>query len=196
VIRSVQIVGLSLLALMAIQQTPARAADLYAPGNWPSLAADRKSAEKGDILTVVIYENATATNTASTGSKKNTKLSGSLSAGHSLDEHAALNWDGASGNQGATERSGQMVAQMSVVVDDVLANGDLLVSGSQLININGEKTTIKVKGRVRPADISPQNAVLSTRLADAMIDYDGSGFVSRSGKPGIISRLFNWMGLL
>jgi flagellar L-ring protein precursor FlgH len=196
VIGKVEFAGLILLVLIMLQPGQARAADLYSPGNWPSLAADRKSTQRGDILTVVIYENATATNSASTGSKKNSKLSGSISASPSLAEHAALNWDGASGNQGATERSGRMVAQMSVVVDNVLENGDLLVSGSQLININGEKTTIKLRGRVRPADISPQNAVLSSRLADAIIDYDGSGFVSRSGKPGIVTRIFNWMGLL
>lgn len=175
---------------------PAGAADLYAPGNWSALASDRKSAQQGDILTIVVYENATAQNTATSGSRKNRKIEGGISAGSAFNEQGGVRLDGSSDNEGSTGRSGRMVAQISAVVDEVLPNGDLRVSGSQFLNINGERTTIKVKGRVRPADISAGNAVLSSRLADAMIDYDGSGFVSRSGSPGLISRIFNWMGLL
>ena len=87
-----------------------------------------------------------------------------------------------------------MVAQISVTIVRVLPNGDFQVSGEQQLNINGDKTNIRIKGRVRQADIS-NNAVLSTRLADAVIDYDGTGFVSRSAKAGFLTRVFNWLGL-
>ena len=95
---------------------------------------------------------------------------------------------------GCTGRSGGMVAQISVTVESVLPNGDLKVAGEQQLNINGDKTNIRIRGRVRQADIS-NNAVLSNRLADAMIDYDGTGFVTNSAKPGLVARIFNWLGL-
>lgn len=175
---------------------PVSAKDLYSAGNFPALASDRRAAAPGDTITIVIYENASASNQAATGSKKSTKLNGSISVGSSLNENGALGLSGSSDNQGSTGRSGQMVAQMSATVEEVLPNGELKVGGEQTLNINGERTHIRIKGRVRPADISSSNAVLSSRLADAAIDYDGSGFVTRGSKPGIVSRIFNWLGLL
>lgn len=186
----------ALFLCMGLCAAPATAATLYAPGNWPALAADRRASQVGDILTILVYENATASNSASSGSTKSSKLDGRIAAGSSFDKSAGIGIGGSSDNQGSTGRSGRMVAQISATVEEVLPNGDLRVGGSQLLHLNGERTTIKVKGRVRAADISASNAVLSSRLADAQIDYDGTGFVSRSGRPGIVARIFNWLGLL
>jgi hypothetical protein len=69
---------------------------------------------------------------------------------------------------------------VTTLVDQVFPNGDLHVSGTQTLNLNGEKTDIRIQGRVRVADISADNSVLSSRLAEAKIDYTGSGFVTRS----------------
>ncbi len=88
---------------------------------------------------------------------------------------------------GQNGRSGQLLARISVVVDDVLPNGDLHVVGDQLININGEKTQIHLTGRVRRADIAGNNTVLSSALADATIVYGGPNGEHRQG---FLSRLF------
>jgi len=88
-----------------------------------------------------------------------------------------------------------MVAQISAVVDEVLPNGDLRVSGAQELNINRERTFIRVKGRIRAVDVTASNIVLSNRLADATIDYDGSGFLSKSAAPGLVARIFSWLGI-
>ncbi len=181
-------------AMLALAET-AQAADLYRHGSWPALASDRIAHQPGDALTIIVYENATAENSANNGSRKSSAIGGRLSAGMGFDQPAQLDMNGAMNNTATTGRSGQMIAQLSVVVDQVLPNGDLHVSGAELLTINGEKTKIRVVGRVRPADITSTNAVLSSRLAEAEIDYDGSGFVSRSAAPGIIARIFNWLGL-
>ena len=78
----------------------------------------------------------------------------------------------------------------------MLPNGDLRVAGDQTISINGEAAHIAIRGRVRRVDITSENVVLSTRLADVLIDYNGSGFVSRQAAPGPIARIFNWLGVL
>jgi len=185
------VTGLAALATSA----PAGATDLYKSGNWPSLASDRRAQALGDTLTVVIYETSSAVNSAQTGSSKKHRLSGQADAGGSTNS-ARLGLDGGFDGSGLTGRSGKLLAQISVTVDGVLPNGDLHVAGEQTLNISGERTFIRLQGRVRAADISNANAVASTRLADVMIDYDGSGYVSRSGKPGAATRIFNWLGLM
>lgn len=178
-----------------VSAEPASADTLYAHGGWAGLATDRSARRPGDLVTILVYESATASNSASSGSHKNSKLAATVSAGH-FGKSAGLDLDGGSADTGTTGRSGQMVAQISATVDAVDAGGDLDVSGQQLIHINGERTLIKLKGRLRPADISAANTALSSRLADAAIDYDGSGFVSRSARPGPLARLFSWLGLM
>lgn len=181
--------------IMGLCAASAHADDLYKSGSWPALASDRNARQVGDLLTILVYENASATNSASSGSAKSAKIEGSLSAGH-FSHAGNLSTSGSSDSNGTTGRSGQMVAQISATVQSVEPNGDFEIIGQQIIHINGERTLIKVKGHVRRADISSANTVLSTRLADAMIDYDGSGFVSRSARQGVVTRLFSWLGLL
>jgi flagellar L-ring protein precursor FlgH len=173
---------------------PAEADNLYASGNWSAMASDRIAHAVGDILTVVIYENASAQNSASSGSKRSSQAGGNLSSNTKFNYSGSLGIQNTSDDSGTTGRSGGMVAQISVTIVRVLPNGDFQVFGEQQLNINGDKTNIRIKGRVRQADIS-NNAVLSTRLADAVIDYDGTGFVSKSAKAGFLTRIFNWLGL-
>ena len=76
-----------------------------------------------------------------------------------------------------------------------MPNGDFLISGRQDIDVNGEARVVEVRGQIRPLDISPDNTIPSSRLANAQINYDGKGYVSRSGKPGIINRIFSFLGI-
>ncbi|HEY0959846.1 MAG TPA: flagellar basal body L-ring protein FlgH [Novosphingobium sp.] len=186
-----------IVASMLALDVPAGADDLYRSGTFSALASDRTAAAVGDLLTVVVYENATATNSASTSTKKNNNVAGRFAAGSGgLDESAGLSFGGNSDNVGSITRSGKMVAQIGAAVEEVLPNGDLRISGDQELFVAGERTHIRLKGRVRRADISAYNTVLSNRIADARIEYNGKGFASRGAKPGIISRVFNFLGLM
>lgn len=187
--------SLTLVCFAAFGLAGARAANLYTPSNFAAMTADRHAEKVGDSLTVIINESSTASNSAQNGATKSLNFSGQAStgtSGGSLAFGGASSFDG----NGQTGRTGKMVAQISVVVDGVLPNGDLHVAGDQSLNINGERTKIHLSGRVRLADISSTNAVLSTSLADAVIDYDGKGFLASSVKPGLVTRVFNWLGLL
>ena len=185
-----------LLAVCLLPAAPLQAADLYTRGNWSAMASDRNAHKVGDILQIEVAESAAATNTASNGSSRASNFGGQVSAGATFNEGGNLNLQSGSNTTGTTGRSGGIVAQVSATVDEVLPNGDLRVSGAQALNINGEQTNIRIKGLVRIADIAPDNTVLSSRLANATIDYDGSGFVSRSAAPGLVTRVFNWLGIL
>ena len=148
----------------------------------------------GDGLTILIQQSAESVNSAQSQAGRTTGLSGSLSAG-SLNESGGLSLGSNHRGSGELRRSDRIAAQLTVSVTQVLPNGDLIVEGSQWLRVNGNRTNIGVRGRVRTADISSQNTVLSIRVADATINYDGSGFVSRSAKPGLISRIFGFLGL-
>ena len=78
----------------------------------------------------------------------------------------------------------------------VESNGDLLVSGEQLLRVNDERQEIVLSGRVRQSDIGENNTIVSSRLADARISYVGDGALGEKQKPGIISRVLSWLGLL
>lgn len=195
------IFALSRITIVAtlVSVAAAHAADSSVASNWPSLASDRVARNVGDILTVVVYENSNATDSAENTVDKNTSLQGSLSTGNpssrGFAQSANVGLAHTSDNAGTTTRAGTMVGQISVTVDDVFPDGDLHVSGVQTIKVNGEQTRIAVKGRVRQADISASNVILSTSLADAAIEYDGAGLVSDSSKAGILTRVLNWVGL-
>ncbi|WP_375397084.1 flagellar basal body L-ring protein FlgH [uncultured Sphingomonas sp.] len=189
----IRLIIASVLVLFA-GASSAFAEDLYRRGNWSAMSADRKASVVGDILTVVVYENAQSSNSAKTDSKRNTQVGGSISGGR-LDESGGLQVGGGYSGGGAVTRSDKLVAQISVIVRGIRANGDLQVSGQQSMRINGENTLIGIEGIVRPEDIMADNRVLSNRLAEAKVIYGGKGFVALSAKPGLISRVFRFLGL-
>ncbi len=176
--------------------TPAFSTNLFPHDNWAALASDRRPERVGDTITIIISENQQASNTVRKGSRKRNAIDGKISAGKALNETASLSLGGTYDGEGTNARSDRVLAQLTATVTQVEPNGDLRVSGWQRLNINGESTNIKVSGRLRRDDISSENTVLSSRLADAMIDYNGRGFASRSAKPGVVTRLFNWLGIL
>jgi len=185
---------LPLAALLASLSAATGAEQLYEGGSWPALASDDKANGPGDIVIVLIQESAQASSRLQNNSSKNTDFGGSFAAG-GIDEGANLSLGGSYAGRGEVVRSEQFVASMSAQIAEILPNGDFLIEGKQLMLINGEETTIGVRGRIRPQDISPENAISSFRIADAQIDYDGKGFVSRSAKPGLINRILSFLGL-
>lgn len=188
------IIRLLLVGVACAGATPAAAQDLFRGGNWSSMAADRRGSAVGDAVTVVVQQAAEASNTTQNATRKSTDLGGSINGG-SLRESGQLSLGGGYTGRGEMRRSERLVAQLSVTITEVLPNGDYRILGEQRLHVNGEKTLIAVRGRIRPEDIRSDNSILSGRIADAEINYDGKGFVSRSAKPGLLNRLFSLLGL-
>lgn len=173
----------------------AGADSLYDPGQYRSLIADPRAFKLGDNLTVIITEFASITTTARTSTNKQGSVSGSVVGTNDTKQgEVSLEEDFSGG--GRIERSGKLVAQLTVVVEAIEGNGDLLVKGSQEIELNNEKQRIFLEGRVRPEDIGPNNTVLSTRLSQATISYTGKGLLAEKQRPGVLTRFLSWIGLL
>lgn len=92
--------------------------------------------------------------------------------------------------QGAYESNRNINLELTAVVTEVLANGNLIIEGNRDVSINGEKYNIKVSGIVRPIDISIFNVIQSSSIANANITLEGKGFLTRAGKRGWWNRIY------
>lgn len=182
----------ALLAAASLSITAA--AQEVRQNRWANVASDLKAAGVGDILTVVVYQSAEARNAADSGARRQRGVEGKI-RGRSHEESGEIDLNSNFAGHGESRRSESFITKISVSVADVLPNGDLTIAGEQIMKVNGEKTTIQIRGRVRPVDISSDNQILSTRIADAQINYHGEGFVSRNAKSGVIGWLFSALGL-
>lgn len=171
------------------------AKDLVDISNFRPLTADKNAVKVGDIVTLLIYEDAKA------GSSANLKDQSEfdVSAGASRDQ---LSWRYglgiASANSGdaTTQRNGFIKAHITVLVEAVDEYGLFKVSGIQKLKINDEEQVITVSGRLRKDDISATNTAISSRLLDAKISFTGEGTVSEGHDSGVINRLLRWLGFV
>lgn len=188
-------VHLGLLTLLVTIGVCAEAESLYNAERYRSLVSDRRALQKGDPLTVLIYETSSAQASAGTTTDRSTGISLSVK-GNSNTQSGGLDASTQFDGSGRIQRSGKLLAQLTVRVLDMEPNGLLVVGGDQNILINGEKQEIKIKGRIRSSDIGENNTVPSTKLADAEISYIGDGILGDHQRPGLISRILVWLGLL
>ena len=185
--------GMAILAL-TLTAAGSRAESLYDPGLYRSLGTDRKAARIGDVLTIQVVETSSASSAADTSTGRKSSIDAEFRLSRRPTTAGGLEGDSDFEGSGMTQRSGRLLAQMSVSVVDLAPNGDLYVRGDQLLTVNDEQQKIHVKGRVRPQDISPGNVVLSTRLAEAEIIYMGEGELAGRQRPAWWNRFLNWLG--
>lgn len=160
--------------------------------------ADQKAREVGDIVTIIICESSKASKSSTTNTSEKSGANGSLSEFFGLTNlPLKMGVEGASGyaGSGTTTRSGSMEARMSATIKQFLPNGNLILEGTRQVTVNDDIQEIILSGIVRPQDISSDNTILSTYLADAKIKYTGKGPAYQ--QPGIITRIiqtpFHWI---
>lgn len=171
------------------------------PRNF-SLYTDKKAMKVEDVITVLILEDSKAANDAKTSTDKSQDASVDLNpltmtwGGNPTEYTPKVGFGGGVSQkydgQGKTSRKGEVKATVSARIVAVYDNGNLLIEGNKEVEINSEKEILRVSGIVRPEDISPDNTILSEKIADARIQYTGQGDVHQAARPGLIARLINW----
>jgi flagellar L-ring protein precursor FlgH len=178
--------------LMGLGILPASAESLFNEATYKPLIRDHRARNIGQLLTVLIYESASSTTSAD--SDTNNALDVSINSGYDDTRHnATLGIGNNSSGGGTINRTGRLMASVSVTIEKILDSGEMIVKGEQSIEFNNENQYIHVEGRVRPEDIGADNTITSTRLADAKIRYVGEGLLGRSQEPGFITKFFNWI---
>jgi flagellar L-ring protein precursor FlgH len=182
---------LSALLLLLLAAGPAPAETII-PGAG-SIFSDHSALAVGDALTILIVESTQAAK--STLTKTHTGTSNDLGSNGRLDFLGSwgLSADNQSLGEGSTARRGDLHARITAKITEIDENGLLVVEGRRSVVVNGEDEIIILRGSVRPQDVLQNNTVFSTYLADASIEYSGKGVLASAERPGIISRIFNWI---
>jgi flagellar L-ring protein precursor FlgH len=181
------------MILMALTSSDAAAAQ----DSWLErpLFADHTAYRPGDLVTVIITESAAASATARTRTDKRDRLAANVRLPNDerddLDVSLGTEFNGG----GQIQRTGKLLARLAVVVDAVDLNGNLIISGEQDILVNNERQRIALSGVVRRADISPDNTIVSSRIANARIDFKGDGILARQQRPGLLGLIFRLLRL-
>ncbi len=178
---------------------PAANGSIYASAQNISLFEDRKARQVGDVLTVLLVEKTDAKKSAATNTKKDSSLSmpGPTLFGRPVTVGGTEVLDFDMGSQqafnggGGSSQSNALTGSVSVLVAQVLPNGNLVVRGEKQIDINRGSETVSIEGIVRPADIAFDNSVRSDRVANARIHYGGRGQVADANAQGWLGRFFN-----
>jgi flagellar L-ring protein precursor FlgH len=183
--------------------TPTTAGSLWTEGQG-SLFYDLKARNLGDIVTVAIYEQASASKEASTSSGRDSSASaditklfgletdiGNLSSAIDETELLSAGFKNNFSGTGKTSRKEDLVATLTTRVIEVFPNGNFRIAGGKTVTVNNEKQIIRLSGIIRPADISPANVVDSQHILDANIEYTGNGIISDKQRPGWMVRLLD-----
>jgi len=181
---------------------------LWRPERADNYAAlDVRAHFPGDLLTVIVQENSQGRKDASTDTSANSSMSASvdqffgipkasvgfLPKGFNPESIVTAETARQSDGEGETTRRGSLSASITVRVDAVDSTGNLYVRGDKVVSVNREQEHIILTGVVRPEDIASDNSVLSSRLADARIDYYGRGVIGDKQNVPLVHRLFDWL---
>jgi len=166
------------------------------------VALDLRAHGIDDVVTVLVNENANAVSTgttktqrASSASSSTTALGGTLSAANPLANLLNTNNNTQLNGQGTTSRQTTLSATLTARVTDVLPNGYLVIEGSKTVLVNSENQVVKLRGVVRPVDLSTANVVPSDSVAEMELQINGKGVVNDSiRRPNFLYRLL--LGLL
>ncbi|MBF0410729.1 MAG: flagellar basal body L-ring protein FlgH [Candidatus Riflebacteria bacterium] len=153
----------------------------------------------GDIVTVMVSEETTAQQSASTNTVDDSQLEIKSSPEIPVfkkfvnqlvgKNEVKNNWRG----NGETTRSGKLAGTVTTRVLEVLKNGSLILEGFRSIRVNKETQLLKVRGIARPQDIDSTNTINSKLLAEAEIKYEGKGSVGSTQRPGLMTKISNFI---
>ncbi|MEO0676935.1 MAG: flagellar basal body L-ring protein FlgH [Pseudomonadota bacterium] len=159
-----------------------------APGFF---ASDRRARSVGDILTVDFRERFTARKSQGTQTSRSDAFEitppGILGLDLEPGDLSGSTTRGFSGD-GSASQSNSFTGRVSVSVVRVLPGGNLEIQGQKKLTLNNGQEYIRVRGLVRPMDISADNIVPSDRIAHAEIKYVGAGDVADTARKGWLRR--------
>lgn len=207
-------------ALPGVPANPltARAALTLAPPNAKDntlllrvspLAVDLPSPEKirvHDQVTIIIRETKTAVTDAKLDSKKDWSLDSELKKWISLDncELGAHDFENGTpavlfdykddySGDGKYDRRDELTTRVQATVLDVKPNGTLVLEATKSVQIDDEGYDVQLTGTCRSQDVTPQNSILSTQIADLSISVVHKGAVRDATRRGWLKRGLDWL---
>lgn len=180
----------------SLQPPPAATGSLYQARYTSGLYTDQQARRVGDLITVIFDEQYQSSKSAQTKADKSS--ANSMSAGsilgstpgfRNLNLGVETSADRQFSGKGEADRSNSLSGQISVTVAEVLPNGVLRIRGEKWLTLSEGDEYIRIAGMIRPQDISPDNTVVSSKVADARISFGGRGSLNNSTKQGWMDRV-------
>lgn len=170
---------------------------IYQDSQASSLYSDIRAHRVGDIITITLKEATQAKKSANNEIKKGSDMSldpifaggGNVTIG-GVPIDLRYKDDMNTKREADADQSNSLDGSISANVMQVLNNGNLVIRGEKWISINNGDEFIRVTGIVRAQDIKPDNTIDSTRMANARIQYSGTGTFADSQKVGWLSQFF------
>ena len=158
----------------------------------------------GDLITIVITEQTSSQVRADTTTRREASISNSIGSLFGLQNKIlqkypniggelamTTNSENAFRGDGNTSRVGMLDGIVTCKVVDVHPNGNLVVFGWKEVRANKETQYLSLSGIVRPQDIRNDNTIASDLIAEARIEYTGTGVVGDKQSPGVGARIMD-----
>ncbi len=196
----------SLLVLLApvgtIQAESLFKAETLADG---TLYSDQVARRAGDLITIMVKETTSVSENHKTENKRENTIDAAISLVPGTNQVPAQVGTASAGKlpalkaasskdfkgEGKIESEGEVKAVITARVIDVLDNGNLLIEGRRVVQVNKDTKTILITGIIRTADIQANNTVLSEKLHNFQVSIVGEGPFTRSGQEGFLGELLD-----
>jgi flagellar L-ring protein precursor FlgH len=188
--------------LLFFSAAPLEGQSLWKEDASRSMVSDKRAAGVGDILTIIVQENNSATKDNNTTTSKQASIDAAIKAFlYSPDASGFLTKNGklpalsTSSKQdftggGKINNNETITARIAVRVVDVLPNRNLVIEGTRKTSFSGESQDSILRGVVRPEDITANNTVFSFNVADATIKYVSKGTITDNQRKGWFTKIW------
>jgi flagellar L-ring protein FlgH len=164
-----------------------------------SFFKDQRAMKVGDILTVIVeitdkatIDNKTARNRVSSKGLGVEHLGGYehiiqkfLPKKADMSNLVGFDSNTKTTGSGSVNRAEKLATKIAAIVTQKLPNGNLVIEGRQEIRVNYEVREMMIAGVVRPEDISAQNRIDISKIAEARISYGGRGHITDMQRPPV-----------
>lgn len=179
----------------AVQAVQPNGSIFQAASGYAPLTSGARAAMVGDIITITLVEKTQASKSNSADTSRDGSIALTPPTTGLLSKILKPSDVGSSGTnsftgKGTAAQSNTLSGEITVTIAQLFPNGNMLVRGQKALTLNRGDEFIQISGIVRQADISPDNRVLSTRVADAKITYTGKGEIARASRQGWLQRFF------
>jgi len=158
-------------------------------GRLANMVADYKASRVGDLVTISVAQNLSATSTGNVSTNRNFSANSGITAlpGH-IKTSGVTNLFSPNSTQVLTGKA-QATSQTSLSttltgrVAAVLPSGTLVVEAERQITMNNQHETVILRGLVRPGDLDAANTVASNNVGDLEVEVKGKGIISEGTRP-------------
>lgn len=187
--------------ILALIATQAQAGSIYAKRNRnvKSLYADDTARQIGDIITIIVSEDSNVDNTVErtleNSSDRSSSFDGRLGvdflseiSGFTMAQESKRNFEGKS--EYGDQR--KFTDKVTVVVEDIHPNGNLVILGYRERTIAGDKQLVQISGIIRPTDVAFDNTIGSHKVANFKLVTISEGVSESYNKPGWLAEIFDF----